>query len=159
MATIVILLLLLSCCWVSFWPLASDAEEPTGPDRGGGSGSIVVSDVEASVVDELDFGPKGLPVRISCTMTALAVDTLFDGAALALWFDAVGLPPVALHGPDAARWVADPALLEKGSATHVAVVFAAPAGSTEATLVVQFPNMPPTEAVVVPVRFGAGESR
>jgi hypothetical protein len=160
-ATVVILLLLLVCCWISLWPLDADEEDAASSRvRRAASGSVTVDDVTAEVVDDLDFGRKGVPVRLSCTMIARATDTMFDAAVLSLRFDSVSLPPVSL-GPEGIEQglVIYPDSLPKGEPTPVAAVFAAPAGSSEATLVVQFPDMSPAEAIEVPVRFEAGDDR
>lgn len=154
-----LILLLLSCCWISFWPVPRDDGSDSGSrDRPPATADgLTVSEVTAIAYDDVAVGRKGYGCGVTFIVTSDA-QRLFDAGEFSLMVDGTPLPALTTESEDARAHISVPVTLDAGVHERVTLVYAVPLGAREATLAVQPHDAVGLDPVQIPLAISGAEA-
>jgi hypothetical protein len=153
---VLLLLLLLFACAI-FWPVpgrggvTDDEHEHVQPRR-----SVSIVAAQTSEAGEVPVTRKGYGLAVDLTLENKGPARTFDPNWLSLEIAGTRVPPLAATHEGVPGLSRVPDALEQNSSARMTVIFAAPRGATEATLVVSPGDVPPAEAGTYPLVLSGG---
>ncbi|MBS3956681.1 MAG: hypothetical protein KGZ40_04020 [Clostridiales bacterium] len=136
---LLVVLLVTSCGLALLWPVPVEMQA----DRRGearpiaGTGTVSIVEAQVRIAEEVPLSSRALPLAVSVRLNNAGAVRAFDSNWVRIEIDGTTLLPLS-EGRDGVSLVARvPSSLKEGVSEAITVVFAVPAGSTEATVVVQ----------------------